>query len=113
MLQNALLGCIRNRHHTRAALQRPIQPQLLHQPALDALVIIQETVVMNRQDDLPALEQNRRKIDVTCDVDDVSFKLTGLECDLNAIDESLAEPACFAPLYFPFGIHEMRVEFSE
>ena len=71
VLQDAALGRVRHRHHLVASLQRPIQPNLLHQPSLPTAMLLQEPVVVDREHRLPALQKQRREVDVARDVNDV------------------------------------------
>lgn len=113
MLQNAPLRGIRNRHHLRTTLQGQIQPNLLHHPPAPPRVIVQETIVVNGQHHLSAPQKHRRKIDVARDVDNVGLELSGLQGNLQPVNESLTEPTGLAPLDLPLRVLEMGVQFAE
>ena len=107
LFQNRLFGGFRNGDELINASEGPGNPNLFHQPAFPAGVIMNESNVMNGEHDLGAVSSplgpcECRKVNVACDVQDVRFERTGLLDDVPTVPPAFAEVRCFDPPRFGF-----------
>ena len=105
--QHSLFGGFRNGDELIHTSQRPCDPNLLHQPPLPTLMLVDESNVVNGKNHLgtvspPFWPGERREMNVACDVQDVCIDCPGLQDDFQSIQPAFAEVRCFDPPRFGF-----------
>ena len=102
LFQNILFGRFRNGDQLINASEGPCNPNLFHQPAFPSVVIMNESNVMNGENDFGAVSPplgpcECSEMNIARDVQDVCFERAGLPDDVPSVQPAFAEVRCFNP----------------